>query len=570
MSKKAFKFLFHNLRYPILAADTAMIALWTVCNVYNDRLLGRIASDMITGGPVVQKLKIYIVLIIIWVAFEWIGDVLCDMNAEDVELTTREHYIARMYNCKPNILRKYNTGYISGLVDKLAYARVSVVHLLMEEMPLSVVYLLAVCGIMAHSYHWIYALVIFSVSVAAITFRILVNRQNLNNISALSSAEAENVQLFLDTGTNIGTIQKLSAMDFIRAKFNRSILKCRKAIVRFSKVNEIGFTGFKLITYIILPICAAIQMKHPETVNDTAGFYTFLVMIQLRILHMVRSFSTFAKYWAKYSSPFTKLENILLDENVRQGLSSETFETAELRDCDYSYEYEDTENGEVRKTVRIQIPHFEIRRGDIVCVSGESGQGKTTLLNLLAGEIETDRVYINGTQTPKRLRCVFVAQDTEILDMTVMDNLSLGNEDVTPQELYEMFDAVGLREWIDAQPEGLDTRLGERGVFVSTGQRQRLNLIRGLVSPYGEIYFFDEPTSNVDSATEDRMIELIGKKLRGKTAIIVTHKPKIMRICTRSYVFRNGVLSEEWPQIPDGPEDPIPEDADTVGKDRKR
>ena len=86
--------------------------------------------------------------------------------------------------------------------------------------------------------------------------------------------------------------------------------------------------------------------------------------------------------------------------------------------------------------------------------------------------------------------------------------------------------------------------MGERGVFVSTGQRQRLNLVRGLLINDKEVYLLDEPTSNVDDVTEEAMINLIKKALKDKTVIIVTHKPKIKSICNHSYKFENGVLQK--------------------------
>ncbi len=540
-----YKFIFYGLRKHIFIPDIVIIFLWTLCNVYNDKVLSTIARNIADGKPIISTIKIYLAVIIIWAVLEWVGDMFCNINAEDVEVTTRKYYIEKMYKCKPNILRNYNTGYISGLVDKLAYRRSDLCHMLFEEIPLSTVYLFSVCGIMIVQYHWIYAVVIFSISLLAILFRVFINRVNIPNIDELSDSEAENVQLFLDSGTNINTVQKLQAMNFIHSKILTSIKRCRKAVVKWSAINETGFAGFKFISYFILPICAWIQISHPGTLNDTVGFYAFLVMVQLRILHMVRSFSKILVHWAKYISPYNKLEDVLSPDNERESLSLQEFEKAEIKDCDYSYEYIDPENKEISTTVRVQIPYFKLNKGDIVCIHGESGQGKTTLLNILSGEIETDNVYINGENTKKRLDCVFIAQDTEIFDMTIYENLCLGNENVSEKELLDMFDAVGLKEWLENQPDRFNTRLGERGVFVSTGQRQRLNLIRGLIIPYGEIYLLDEPTSNVDSDTEEKMIRLIQKKLEGKTAIIVTHKPKIMRICNRSYLFTNGILREE-------------------------
>ncbi len=542
-NKGSIQFLFHGLRAPFAITMFFGIICWTICNVYNDILLADMFSAFTSNSSGLRyKCIRYFALIIIWTAVEFIVDIADNVCAEDIEVSTRKYYFQKMYRCKPNILRNFNTGYISGLVNKLSTNRSSTFHTIIGDIPLATVYLISVCSLMLVKYHWSYALVIFCTSVIAILFRIKVIQSNKPNIDEISEAEADNTRLFLDTGTNVNTTQKLQAAPFILKKFSESIKRCRHAIVKYCMVDEVGFCGFKLIANLTLPICLVIYLYNPDIIVNKSEFFPFLAVVQLRLLHMVRSFSALLRSWEKYRSPFDKLENILNKENIRKPLSTNEFSYAEIKNCDYSYEYEDPEDRQIRKTARIQIPDFKIYKGDIICIHGESGQGKTTLLNILSGEIETENVYINGKQTTDRLDCVFIAQDTEIFDMTIADNLSLGNDDIPESEIHKMFAAVGLEEWLLKQPDGLNTRLGERGVFVSTGQRQRLNLVRGLLIPYGEIYLLDEPTSNVDNETEEKMIELIREKLKGKTAVIVTHKPRIMKICNKSYSFKDGIV----------------------------
>ena len=100
-------------------------------------------------------------------------------------------------------------------------------------------------------------------------------------------------------------------------------------------------------------------------------------------------------------------------------------------------------------------------------------------------------------------------------------------------------------DWYKSQKDGWYTILGERGVFVSTGQRQRLNLIRGLIAHDDEeVFLLDEPTSNVDEEVELKMIELIQEVLCDKTVVIVTHRPRIKSICDKFYKFENSTLME--------------------------
>ena len=150
-------------------------------------------------------------------------------------------------------------------------------------------------------------------------------------------------------------------------------------------------------------------------------------------------------------------------------------------------------------------------------------------------------MYVDGKNTNAKLDSVFISQDIEMFDMSLRDNLALG-ANIPDETLVSFLEAVGLADWYSKQKEGLDTLLGERGVFVSTGQRQRLNLIRGLLVKDKELYLLDEPTSNVDAVIEKRIIDLIQSELKGKTVVIVTHRDAIKNICNKEYHFENSIM----------------------------
>ena len=543
---KPYWFMYYGLKPHRIAGSFIFMILWTLMNTANDRYLAKIADAVYTKDFELKTMLIrYCLILLVWMLCEFIGDFFNVLNSEDIEITTRKYFFQIMYRMRPSILRDHNTGYIAGLVDKISHQRREAYHRMNEEVPIAITYILAVSCLLAMQYGPIFTVILIATIILAVVVRVFIILSNAKHIDELNKAEASNTSLFIDTGTNINTVQKLQAFEFITTCFNASIKRCQRAVKMWMIKQEIGFVYFKLMSMTFLPVCMLIQLKYPHLVSNPGEFYTFIIMIQIRLNHMTRTLSTSFVVWEKYKSPFRKVSDILNPDHIREEIYDKHFETAQIKNCDYSYKYKKETDSEEVKTVRVRIPEFSINRGDIVCVHGESGQGKTTLLNILSGEIETGEVYINGTRVDKRLDCVFIAQDTEIFDMSIRDNIKLGNDDISDEEIYELLERVGLKEWINAQPEKLDTRLGERGVFVSTGQRQRLNLIRGLIIPNKEVYLLDEPTSNVDDETEIRMIDLIREKMSGKTAIIVTHKPRIRSICNRSYIFEKGILSEE-------------------------
>ena len=99
-------------------------------------------------------------------------------------------------------------------------------------------------------------------------------------------------------------------------------------------------------------------------------------------------------------------------------------------------------------------------------------------------------------------------------------------------------------EWYNNLNYGLDEIVGEKGIKLSAGQRQRLNIIRGILINK-DVYFFDEPTSNLDKESEEKIVSMIDKYLNDKTYIIVTHRESIKRLCNKHYVFEDHTMHED-------------------------
>jgi len=130
----------------------------------------------------------------------------------------------------------------------------------------------------------------------------------------------------------------------------------------------------------------------------------------------------------------------------------------------------------------------------------------------------------------------------ELFDLSIRENLTLG-QDISEERLLAMLDDAGLTEWYNNLENGLDEMIGEKGAKLSAGQRQRLNIIRGILIDK-DVYFFDEPTSNLDSESEEKIVSMIDKYLHDKTYIVVTHRESIKRLCNKHYVFEDHTLCE--------------------------
>lgn len=197
---------------------------------------------------------------------------------------------------------------------------------------------------------------------------------------------------------------------------------------------------------------------------------------------------------------------------------------------------------------RLSVPSLSIRRGERVGIIGRSGHGKSTFLDLLGGHHRPQQGTIAIDETPYadistaffRETFSFIAQDAELFNMSLRENILLGHE-VDPDRLREILDGAHLAPLVKQLKHGLDTVVGERGVRLSLGERQRVNIARGVVLNR-EVYLFDEVTSNVDKETERRILVYLFERLRGKTLFVVSHRVENLSTMDRILVFDGGAL----------------------------
>ena len=117
-------------------------------------------------------------------------------------------------------------------------------------------------------------------------------------------------------------------------------------------------------------------------------------------------------------------------------------------------------------------------------------------------------------------------------------------QNISIEVLNQYLEDAGLLNWINSLNNGINTIVGEKGVKLSTGQKQRLNLIREIILNK-DLYILDEPTSNLDNLSENKIYNMIDKYLKDKTLIIVTHKEKLEKLCNKHYHFENKTLYEK-------------------------
>ncbi len=161
------------------------------------------------------------------------------------------------------------------------------------------------------------------------------------------------------------------------------------------------------------------------------------------------------------------------------------------------------------------------------------------------GRIDVDGIDLRNVAPASRGRAIrMVPQDGFLFDTTVRENVRFGRPGATDRDVETAFDELGLAEWVSSLPDGLDTRVGERGEALSVGERQLVSLVRAQIDQPG-LLILDEATSAVDPATERRATEALRRLSAGRTVITIAHRLSTAEHAERVLVLHEGRLVEE-------------------------
>lgn len=214
-----------------------------------------------------------------------------------------------------------------------------------------------------------------------------------------------------------------------------------------------------------------------------------------------------------------------------------------------TYTYEDGSPPAVKEL------DIEIKPGEHVAILGGIGSGKTTALKLIQGHLlpQQGRVLVDGISVthiePAQLRrnVGLHLQGGTLFHGTIRENITLGLSMATDEEVISAARSAAALAWIARLPHGFDTMVGERGAGLSGGQRQSVALARALLGR-PRILLLDEPTSDMDSRTEQQFIERLSEELEGRTLVLVTHRHSLLALTDRIIVMEDGGKTQDGPR----------------------
>ena len=195
--------------------------------------------------------------------------------------------------------------------------------------------------------------------------------------------------------------------------------------------------------------------------------------------------------------------------------------------------------------------NFEVKHGETIALVGATGAGKSSIINLISRfyEINKGSIKIDGTDVKDfelgtlRKHIGVVLQDVFLFSDTIYYNITLGNPDISREQVMHAAKLVGAKKFIERLPGGLDYNVMERGATLSVGQRQLISFVRAMVyNP--EIIILDEATSSVDTETEGLIQKAIDKMMTGRTSIVIAHRLSTIQKANKIIVLHQGEVKE--------------------------
>lgn len=298
------------------------------------------------------------------------------------------------------------------------------------------------------------------------------------------------------------------------------------AIFQIFQVICLGFTGFLALRATILP-------------GDITLYQSYFATIVAQVSSLMSLIPTIAKGVESVNS----IGEVLLEEDVEHNEGKSTLDdvVGRFEFKDVKFKYNNASNNILHELNLVVEP------GETIALVGESGAGKSTILNLVIGfNFATEgRVLVDGKDMSKidlrsyRKHLAVVPQTSILFSGTIRDNITYGMEDVDEDTLKEVIKAANLSDLIDSLPNGIDTVVGEHGGKLSGGQRQRISIARALIR-HPKVIVLDEATSALDSISEKLIQEALGNLTKGRTTFIVAHRLSTIRDADKIAVIADG------------------------------
>ena len=404
-----------------------------------------------------------------------------------------------------------------------------------------------VAGILAWSYGWLYALVILATVVAYVWFTYAATEWRINIRRDMNAADTEANTKAVDSLLNFETVKYFGNEEHEAQRYARSMDSYEKAAIKtwvsLSVLNSGQAVIYAAGLTVVMVMSALSVRAGTSTVGDFVMINALMIQLYMPLNFIGSSYREIKQGLIDVEQMFTLLK-VNAEIEDKPGAKPLKIRNAEVVFDRVNFAY-DAERP-ILRNLSLRVPP-----GKTVAIVGPSGAGKSTISRLLYRfyDVNSGRILVDGqdisdvTQTSLRAAIGMVPQDTVLFNDTIRYNIRYGRPDATDAEVEAAARMAQIHDFVMSLPKGYDALVGERGLKLSGGEKQRVSIARTILKG-PPILILDEATSALDSFTEHQIQEALKKVSENRTTLVIAHRLSTVVDADEIIVLEKGQVAE--------------------------
>jgi thiol reductant ABC exporter CydD subunit len=520
-------FLFASVALGCVAALLIVAQAW---------LLADIVARAFIGGDGTSALRTPLILLLLVVlaraGVAWASELAAARSSARAKSQLREALLERIAALGLDSSREQRTGELAVLCTRGVDALDGYFSLYLPQLLLAVIVPLVVLGAVLWN-DWISAAIIALTIPLIPLFMALVGATTHERMDAQFRTLERLGGHFLDVVAGLPTLKVFGRAKAQAASMREISERYRVAALGTLRITFLSSLILELIATVSVALVAvAIGLRLMNGALDLRTALFALVLAPeayLPLRQLGANYHASSEGMAAAEQVFSILESVPVRQGTRTNFPNPAIGGLEVDRLTVTYPD--------RREPALDDVSFTIEAGEILALTGPSGCGKSTLLGVLLGLVrpQSGSIRVGGVELADldldawRAGLAWVPQRPHLFKASIAENVRLGRADASAGEVREAIAAAGLATTVRGLPDGLDTVLGAQGAGLSAGERQRVALARAFLRD-APLLALDEPTANLDGQTEQELLEAIVTLSRGRTVVLVAHRPALVAV----------------------------------------
>ena len=430
-----------------------------------------------------------------------------------------------------------------GIQSLISYSLYSILPTLVE--------FILVLGYLAYSYDIWFAAITLCALIIYIVFTVLVTEWRSHFRKTMNDMDSKANQKAIDSLLNFETVKYFGNEAFEASRYDKNLVRYQAAAIKSQK--SLAVLNFGQQTIIAIGLVLILWRATLSVVDDTMTLGD-LVLVNTLMIQLYIPLNFLGVIYREIKQSLTDMERMFSLLNTDKEIAdASNAKSLHIENYGHGPDVR-LENVSFHYDVKREILHdvsFNIPAGTITAVVGQSGAGKSTLARLLFRfyDVQSGKILIDGqniqdvTQASLRKAIGIVPQDTVLFNDTIGYNIAYGDPSASIDEVHEAARAAQIDGFIKRLPDGYDTQVGERGLKLSGGEKQRVAIARTLLKKPAML-IFDEATSALDSKTERAFQEELLSLAKNRTTLIIAHRLSTIIHADQILVMEHGQIVE--------------------------